>query len=498
MALTRIWHRVSHGLAMPRLLRESSMYFAGNVVSRALSLVMIPFYAAHLSTAEYGILSLVELSTTVIAIVFGLQSVGQTLTRVYHEQGDAAGRRLAASTALLGALAGAVIIAGAAVAAAPGIARAINLADHIPLVRASFVAMALTTVSEFVLVYYRMMARARFYLAYALITLFATLALNILFIGVLNCGVWGFVSSRIIVAGSGTVLLFWRMAREVGLGFSPRLASAMARFGGPLVASSTAYYAIHFSDRLFLAHVSRSDVGVYTMAYNFAFLLSVLVGDSFSKSFDVSFYAYAEKEGWQQRFVRIGFWLVLVLGGGAFGISLFGRDALRLLLPAAYVPPVLMLPVLVFGYFFREIGDFFRNILLIGRGSGLVGRIAIGSAVLNIVLNGVLITWMGLGIWGASAATALTWVVYWLVCWMFAWRAQAVPFRVSPLVRLLAASAVFLGLHEVWVMPGIYAQIALDCVWISAFLGCVAVFYLGAGERREVLGAARRLLVHLA
>jgi O-antigen/teichoic acid export membrane protein len=100
--------------AMPRLLRDSTLYFVGNMAGRLLSLVMIPFYTHHLSTEEYGILALVELSTSIVAIVFGLQSIGQTLTRVYHDQDDVAERRRVVSTTLLGTALLAVCIAALA------------------------------------------------------------------------------------------------------------------------------------------------------------------------------------------------------------------------------------------------------------------------------------------------------------------------------------------------------------------------------------------------
>ena len=65
---------------MPQLLRDSTLYFAGNFVSRATSLAMIRFYSYHLSTAEYGILNLIELLTSIDDI-----APGRTLARASTE-----------------------------------------------------------------------------------------------------------------------------------------------------------------------------------------------------------------------------------------------------------------------------------------------------------------------------------------------------------------------------------------------------------------------------
>jgi O-antigen/teichoic acid export membrane protein len=482
--------------AVPRLLRDSSLYFAGNVAGRVVSLLMIPFYAGHLSTEEYGVLALVELATSIVAIVFGLQSIGQTLTRVYHDQTDAAERKRVVSTTLLASAGVALCVAGLAAVFAGPIATAINLPGDVALLRAGFAAMVFGTLAEVALVYQRMRERARFFLAYSMLSLFATLGLNIWFIGALHFGVWGFVSSKLVVTGIGGVFLLCVVFAEVGVAWRLSHARALATFGAPLVLSSAAYFSIHFSDRLFLAHVSKAQVGVYQLAYNFAFLLSILVGDSFGKSWDVTFYSYAEDEGWQGRFVRIGAWLIFVLGAGAVGISLFGQDVLQVIVPASYLPPLLMLPVLVFGYFFREIGDFFRNILLIDLGSGLVGRIALAGAGLNIGLNILLIP--RYGIWGAAAATFGTWVAYCAMCWVAARRAHDVPFRLWPLARLLVLCAGVVGLQSVFHPDGRFARLAADAGWFGLFLLASAVIYLGAAQRREgvallVRGAGRVL-----
>jgi O-antigen/teichoic acid export membrane protein len=479
------------GRKMPRLLADSTLYFAGNVASRAVSVLMLPFYGRHLSPTQYGILSLIELSITVIAIVFGLQSIGQTLTRIYHDQTEDAQKRAVVSTALLASLLGAILVAALAIACAGPIARGIALPDQVALLRAGFVAMAFSTAAEIVLVYHRILGRARFFLIYSMVNLAATVALNIWFIGVLHWGVWGFVSSKLIVSGAGGLYLMIDAFRDVGVTWARRHASAMARFGGPLVLSSIGYYAIHFSDRLFLAHVSKEDVGIYSMAYNFAFLLSVLVGDSFDKSWNVSFYSYAGSQGWQEKFVHIGTWLFYVLAAAAVAISLFGRDMLIVLLPASYIPPLLMLPVLLLGYFFREIGDFFRNILLIGMGSGLVGRIALAGAAVNLVLNWLLISGpLGMGIWGAVAATTLTWGLYCATCWVAAWRAHSVKLSFWPLARLAAFSIAILAGQSFLRTGHPYTQLVADAAWLLVFAAGSAAIYLKAEHRREAWALA--------
>lgn len=68
------------------------------------------------------------------------------------------------------------------------------------LLQAAFLAMFFASTVEVVLVYERMRGHARFYLADSLVTLYLSLAPNILFIGGLDAGMWGFVSSKLITS----------------------------------------------------------------------------------------------------------------------------------------------------------------------------------------------------------------------------------------------------------------------------------------------------------
>jgi O-antigen/teichoic acid export membrane protein len=477
---------------MGRLLQDSTLYFAGNIAFKIVGFVMIPFYARTLSTEEYGVLNLLELATTVVAMAFGLQSMGQSLTRIYHDQTDDGGRAATVSTALLGTMALAGLVAVLAALFAGPIGVAVSLPGQASLLRLAFAAMFFSSIGEVLLVYQRMRKRALFYLAYNMTTLVGMLSLNITLIGFAHLGVWGFVISKLVVTGCGTAFLLARTLGEVGARWRGGIARALARFAGPLILSGLSYFAIHFSDRLFLAHVSRAEVGVYSLAYNFAFLLSILIGDSFTKSWGVSFYSYATGDGWQMRFVQVGRWLILVLGTGAVGISLFGGDMLSLMVPPSYYPPAMLLPVLVFGYFLREVGDFFNSMLLIGIGSGLVGRIAVVGAVLNLALNAALIP--RFGIWGAAWATFGTWSIYCVACWISAWRVHAVSMAPWPLAGMLAMSAACLWLRWMAAPSGPIAALAVDCVAFALFGGAAVVFYLRRSERQEAVIALRRVL----
>ena len=106
---------------MSRLLRASSFYMLANVASRAVGFLAVPFYSRFLSPAEYGLIELIELSTQVVAIAFGLQSIGPAVTRVFHEQPSPEARGAAVSTGVLSSALLGALVAGASPSRSCGI-----------------------------------------------------------------------------------------------------------------------------------------------------------------------------------------------------------------------------------------------------------------------------------------------------------------------------------------------------------------------------------------
>lgn len=473
------------------VLQASTLYLAGNIASRAVGFLAIPFYSHYLSAQQYGALELIELSTQAIGITFGLQSIGMVLARLFHDQTTVRGEREIASTSALSAgLLNTVIVGLCMMVAGPLSEQLFHNSRGAGLLQLAFIGMWFSNLAEVVLTYERIRERAKFFFYYSMISLFLTLAFNIYFIGVAGDGVYGFVYSKLIVTGGGTVYLAIRMVREVGLRWRQEFIPQFLRFGMPLVAASLSAFAIHFSDRFFLSSsVSLADIGRYALAYRFAFLVSVLVGDSFGKSWNVTFYRFSGRENWREEFARVGHYLIFALCLVALAICLAATLLLRFMVPESYYPPPFILPALVFSYVLREVGDFFRNLLLIEKKSGTVGNVGMVSAGLNFLLNFLLIT--NYGLYGATAATLGTWLVYMIIFWVLAWREHRVPVRVSVFLRMtVLALAIFLVGRQVDGGLGLFGFVAA-AGWTLLFFVLSSYFALTGGERRDMFGYLR-------
>ena len=488
---------MSSTTSMSRVLQDSTLYLVGNVAVRAIGFLAIPFYSRFLSPAQYGLIELVELSTQTIAIAFGLQTIGVALSRLYHDQPNAERERAVVSTSLIGTAALSLFVTIIAVALSTPLSQLVfHTSEWATLLQASFIAMFFSSSMEVVLVYERIRNNARFFLIYTLITLVLTLSLNILFIGVMGFGVWGFVSSKLIVTTSATIYLAFRMRRDVGWHWEWPFIPGLVRFGAPLVLSTLSYFAIHFSDRFFLsAAVSLADLGRYALAYKFAILVSALVGDSFNKSWSVTLYRYLDRNDWRDQFARVASYLTFILFATGLAIALFSPELLRIMVPPDYLPPPMLLPILIASYLAREIGDFFRSLLLINKRSGMVGKIAAAGAILNLAANALLIP--KFGIYGAAASTLATWVAYMVACWAIANAEHKLPVNPLNYLRIALVCAVVYILGAQTRGSGYVVQVLLDGLWVLVFSALAIRLFLSPQERQGALAMVGNLFLHL-
>jgi O-antigen/teichoic acid export membrane protein len=478
------------------LVQQSSLYTLGNLANRAVGMLMLPVYTHFLTKGDYGLLELIELFLAIASISLGLKTVGDAMVRIYHEYDGEEDRRQVISSGMFLTLILGALVSGLGIALAEPLGRAaFKTLEHTNLIRVAFLALFFGDIVEIGLTYERMRERAVQFVTFSLVQLAVTLALNIWFIAFLEMGVWGFVTAKLITSILASAYLAARMLSEVGAHWNREAVGRMLRFGLPTIGTGLAFFVIHFSDRFYLNHyVGLDDVGIYAVAYKFAFLITYLVGEPFGRAWNVSFYAHVKEPGWREQFASVARYLTFLLVLAGLGIALFIHEAILVLTDASFHAAAGLVPLLVLSYVLRELGDFHKNLLYINKRSIFVSSLTIACAVLNIGLNSVCIPRLGLQ--GAVLSTLLTWLTYFAVCWLAARAEHRVPFPLSSLLSLLSLSAACYGLDRLasgwlpvsarWLLAALLVALFLGLVWRSR--------YFSSNERVFMQLQARALL----
>lgn len=476
-------------------LKHSSMYLAGIVLYRLASFVMLPVYTRVLTPEDYGILEILALSSDIISMLAGL-GIGSAVTRYYYLYTEESDRARVVSTAalLLGAIF--VVVAGIGVALSAQLAALLlGSADKAPLISLAVAGLALGMLIEVPLVVLRTKQKSQSVLLAGVIRLLLALSLNILFVVVLGMGVRGVLFSTILAAVLVGGVLTYRLFREHGVKLSRDIARQLMRYGAPLVVWNLSSFVLHFSDRYFLrTSTSLEIVGLYSLGYKLAMLVSMFVMTPFSDIWFPKAMEIVRKEGAAGTPILRGILSLynLVLITTALGVALFTADAVRVLIGAEFQGaskpvPVLCLAMVFFGYRpMSQVGA------MISEKTSAVALASALAAAAVLALNAVLVPRYGM--MGAAYATLGAFMLEFFV--MRALSERFFPLELSwwrQFAPLAIAMLVWLALTTV-LPPGasLVLSISVKTGAMLLFAGLLVVTGVVSAEQRQQIVAALR------
>jgi O-antigen/teichoic acid export membrane protein len=262
---------------LARLGRHSLIYGAGTVLRKALSFVMLPVYTRFLTPGDYGVMELIEMTLDVISIVAGAQ-IALGIFRYYHKATTDEERKQVVSTALILLIVGYGVVGLGSFACAPLLSRLVfRTAEYAPLVRIAALSVALQSMIVAPLAYVRVRERSHIFVTTNLAKLIIAVLGNLVFVVHYRMGVRGVLTSGLIANVIIAAALTGGMVREVGLRFSRAATRSLLRYGVPMIGTQLATFIATFGDRYFLQAASNvTAVGLYTLAYQFGFVLASL------------------------------------------------------------------------------------------------------------------------------------------------------------------------------------------------------------------------------
>ena len=465
-----------------KLLGHASVYSLGNILNKAVGFLLIPFYTHYLSTADYGTLELLDLSTALVALSLNMW-MNASLLRYYHEFDDPQSRKSLVATALL-STAGVAAMAALAgiVLAKPLCSLILKSPIHYKLIWLISCNLFLTCLNSVSWSYLRAQQRSRQIVILNAVTLAFMLMLNIYFLTVLRTGFVGILYSSVISNLCITTGLTLYTLIQVGITFDARKLRALAAFGLPLIVTSLAAFELNFADRFFLEHYSTvSMVGLYALGYKFGFMLSFLIVQPFILIWGVRMYEVAKRRDSGEALARIAAYFTLLLTTAGLILSLVIRDVIGTFAAPRFFAAYKITPVVALAYVFYGMAYYFQTGLYIAKKTKYLGLIGVACATTNIALNFVLIPRFVAA--GAAWATAASFLLMAGLAYMFSQKVYRIPYPGFRLVLPLVIAVAIYGV-SLWI-PAISrpASLGLRLVLIVAF--ALALLAFGFFDERE-------------
>lgn len=476
--------------------RDTLVYGLGVVLSRVVSVLMLPIYTQFLTPADYGTLQLLQMTTDVAFVLFAAGTTAGVL-RFWFKAADERERSevMSSAMALVAMLSAAA--AGAVALASPLIARwALGGGGSAGLVQLSAASFLLESMFAVPLLYAQAKQRSALFVGANAVKLLLQLLLNVLFLVVLRQGVAGVLLGTLIANLLVGGWLAHAMLRETGFRISREKVRELRRFGLPYQLVWAGTFVLTFGDRYFLqASHGATVVGLYGLAYQFGFLVGSLGYAPVLRAWNPQRFQLAtEPRDVRDAKYNEGFlWLNLVVITLGVGLSIFSTPVITVMADAAFHPAAVFIPVIVAAYVMQAWTDVAQLGIDVSEQTRYATIATWISMAVIVVLYALLIPrW---GAMGAAVATLIAFILRFFLFYRFAQRLWPVSYDWAPTLRLTALGVIAV-VTELFVRPhGPLAQSGVATLIALAYAGAVWIAVLGPRDRRRILdlaGAATR------
>jgi O-antigen/teichoic acid export membrane protein len=477
--------------------KQSAIYAAGIIVGKLASFIMLPVYTRYLTPADYGVLELLSMTIDVIGMIAGV-GIGSAVFKFYADAEDAPAKDRVVSTAGVSAVVLAALTAALGLLFAPLLTRLVIGEGTDPLyMRIFFLTYLFQSCEHVPMMLLRAQQQAVRVVTCNVVRLVLNLSLSILFVVHFQMGVLGVLLSGLITGAVMAAALSVYLVRSVGVGFSVDRFRAMVRFGSPMVLWMLGSFVLVFSDRFFLNHyVGTAEVGIYSLAYKFAFMLSALAFSPFDLVWDPHRYEVAKRSDAKEVYARVFLYMNVAVGLGALGISLFVKDFLSLMSDPAFVPAYRIVPLLLLAQTFSHAVSYCTLGLFVTSNTRALGRIAFLAVVSTLALNFLLVSQFG--IVGATWATVIAYALRFFWTYRSAQRYYPIRYGWGAIGRLYAIFGVAVALRWAVQPEHLPGSLAWSTLLMLVAAALVYRLILGPAERDWVRSFFARSRVGLA
>ncbi len=396
------------------LLKHSSIYMIGQILTRMASVLLLPFYTHVLTTADYGVTAILDLTAALLS-TFLAGGMVSAVTRHHFDEDDERHRDRVWWTGLT--MVGAVcsLISLSLWLGRQWLADATlgtEITDGAWFYTLTIITLWFTVVGMIVEGYLRVRKWSGLFVVISLARLIFNIGLNVWLMVGLKMGVEGLLVGNMAATILHTsVLLAIFVRTRGGYVFDAALGSQMFRFAAPLVVTALTSMMMHEADRYFLRiWETLSDIGIYSLAHKIGFAVNTLCLLPFLSIWNVAIYDIDRLPDSRQVFGRIFGWFTSGLGILLLGASLTMHPILPLLTPDAYGPAADLVSVILLGFFVFGLSFMFQVPSMLSRNTKLMIPGSVAGVIVNVVANIVLIPIIG--VWGAAWAGVLTYAAF--------------------------------------------------------------------------------------
>lgn len=474
-----------------QLLSDSLIYTAPALLSRGLSIFLIPLYTRVLSPADYGSLDLFLVFSSLVSLTLCLE-VYQGLARAYIDATTSSKRVLLASSALWFSVGSYLLFSVVMLVNTSIFAEMILAQAGLEwCFRVGIIYIAVNGIFYLIHNQFRWQLRSREYALVSFVHSIATAGLCITFTYFMDFRLLGFLVGMLLGSLSAMLLAVVMLRGTFEFVFCQARLLEMLKFSTPLVLSSISIWASLYIDRLMISYfMSVSEVGIYGIGNRFSSVIGLLMV-GFQGALTPLIYANYKNPQTPEQISRIFRAFVFLSIMSLMAIFFFRLELLRVFTTPDFYAAAEVIPYLASAILLNNMYIFFPGVD-IARKTTLIIWISLLGCGLNIVLNIILIP--PLGLTGAALATLLSCSGALCARIVASGKFYPVPHRWRLLLSSTGASAV-ISVGAVWLVASLkFDSLITTLIYLAVILG-TALLLIGFGMiSRDEINSFRHLV----
>jgi O-antigen/teichoic acid export membrane protein len=423
--------------------KDSAIYMVPSILMYGTNFFLLPLYTRVLSVADYGALDMLKVFESLALLVVAFE-VSQGLARYFIEEESHEKRIAYASTALwFTVLCFSVFLTICFVFSSSLALIVLTTSGLDQEFKVGAIYIAVNGIYLLTMTQLRFELRSLDYAKVSVATFSTTAVTSISLAYFFDWGLMGMIVGLLVGSFTGLVLAFIKLRNSYYFGFDIGILRKMLFFSLPLVPSAAAVFISGYVDRMMISHfLSLEEVGLYGMGFRVAAIVSLLLV-GFNRALVPLIYKHHKEEDSPQKIADLFRFFMAFALLFFLGLSIFAQDILWLLTNPEFYPAKNIVVFLVSAILFSQIYMFAPG-TAIAEKTRIIMWISVGSAVLNGLLNLIMIPW--LGYIGAAIATMASHFIVCLINIKVSQRYYPIPFD---WVKIWSAAAAVASLYGV-------------------------------------------------
>lgn len=436
-----------------RLLGQIFYYGVGDAATKFIAVLILPLFSRYLTPADFGVASIITLST---ALISSLADLGLSVStyRFYYDEKDKSKLRLISTAQIFTTLV-TILMAAIAIIFSQSLSQVFfKTSEYSYIIILAFLSIPLSNLIVAPLNRLKLENKAKIYANIQIIKAVTDIIFKVILIIFLKRGLAGLFEGQIINASIYAAIFLIYTFRTTGFGFSYSFLKKMLCFGLPFAFSPIFFWVLNWVDRLILSRLTNmTEVGLYTLGYNIGMAIMLPVG-AFTTAWP-AFYMSVVKDKQLKRFFSLVLtYFSLIIGYFILLIIIFSRDYFYFFMPPEFHSAYTVVPFIAFSYLFLGYYSIMITGTYLKRKTFYIFMTEITAMMINLGLLFLLVpSW---GRIGAAWATLLSYLTLPIIIYIFTYKIFPIKYEYKRLFQILIAILVIFWLNQLLYSPTVW------------------------------------------